>query len=61
MYQNGKVIPNYQKIPRQNGSKILQITKKCTNNSTPRASQIYPNFEFGYDNEPSGNPDGFEP
>jgi hypothetical protein len=28
-----------------------------TNNSIPRPSQIYPNFDFWYENIPSGNPD----
>jgi hypothetical protein len=30
---------------------------KYTNNSIPMPSQIYPNFDFWYENLPSGNPE----
>jgi hypothetical protein len=37
---------------------VIKYSKwKYTNNSIPRTSQIYPNFDFWCENIPSGNPD----
>jgi hypothetical protein len=30
---------------------------KITTFSIPRPSKIYPNWDFGFENKPSGNPD----
>jgi hypothetical protein len=57
----GENIPNYknftewsQNIP--NAQKIFQMTRKYTNISNLRTSNIYPNWDFWSENIPSGNP-----
>jgi hypothetical protein len=57
----GKNIPNTnyiikwaQNIP--NGGKIFQIGLNCTNIFNLKAPKIYPNWDFWFQNIPSGNP-----
>jgi hypothetical protein len=61
-YQNGD---EYTKLPQNvpNGQCITQTTvkfSKCTLNiprfSIPRSSKMYPNWDFWFENIPSGNP-----
>jgi hypothetical protein len=39
-----------------NGSKILDVAIKFTNISNPRSSKMSKNWDFWYENIPSGNP-----
>jgi hypothetical protein len=43
-------------IKYSDGCEIFQMTIKCTNILNSKASKIYPNWEFWFENKPSGNP-----
>jgi hypothetical protein len=49
----------YTKWPKDisNGRKIDQLVKNIPIFSIARLSKIYPNWEFWFENKPSGNPD----
>jgi hypothetical protein len=53
-YQNGK--NTYTKLP-QTIKTAVKFTKKLPTFSIPRPSKINPNWDFGFENKPSGNPD----
>jgi hypothetical protein len=61
-YQNGKDVPNdHTLIP--NGHKLYQMavkyskwSKNIPRLSIPRPFKIYPNWNFGFENKPSGKP-----
>jgi hypothetical protein len=61
-YQNMKNIPNNCKLYQManiyipNGRKIHQMALKYTTFSIARPSKIYPNWDFWFENMPSGNP-----
>jgi hypothetical protein len=67
-YQNVKNIPNnhkifkmatkYTKWPQNipNGHKIYQMATKYIKYTIARPSKFYPNWDFWFENMPSGNP-----
>jgi hypothetical protein len=55
------MIPNPEKCTKRiqnvlNGHKISQISIKYLNIFQSKAPKIYPNWDFGFENKPSGNP-----
>jgi hypothetical protein len=62
IYQNGEI---YTKLPLNyplaikipNGSKMFQMNKKNVPTfSIPKPNKTYPNWDFWFENKPSGNP-----
>jgi hypothetical protein len=56
-----QTIPNGHKLGIPNGRIIFQMVIKYTNIFHSRSSKIYQNFDFWFENKPSGNPGLHEP
>jgi hypothetical protein len=54
-YQNGKNIPNGRKI-YQMATKYTKWPQDIPTSPIVRFSRIYPNWDFWFENTPSGNP-----
>jgi hypothetical protein len=57
--QNTKTVGKYSKLPQnvQNGCKIDQMSINIQTSSIAIPSKNYPNFDFRFENNPSGNPE----
>jgi hypothetical protein len=57
IYQMTTNIPNGHKLPIPIGRKISKRLQNIPTSSVARPSKIYQNWDFGFENIPSGNPD----
>jgi hypothetical protein len=60
MYQNGENIPNYhnmyQMVIKYTYQLAIKIDQKTPTYYIANSSRIYPNWDFWFENIPSGNP-----